>query len=159
MVVPDLKGNLPGRGAWVHVQRVCIETVQKQPKLLHRAFKGNVNSSDLLEHVETVLMKKILDSLSLAAASGSLAGGHEQILEAILQNKIRALVLANNIADRTRSRLLEKLNPSISVFELPITSAELGFRVGKGPRAALGILASAGARGLIYQLRRRHQLG
>ena len=58
-VVPDIKGNLPGRGAWIHVRRECLETVQKQPKLVHRALKTKVDCGDLLEHVETVLMKKI----------------------------------------------------------------------------------------------------
>ena len=158
-VVADLKGNLPGRGAWVHPSSICIEAVQGRPKVLAKALREEIHCDDLLNQIRALSTKKVMDTLSLTAASGGIVGGHDQLKEALGQSGIRAIILSRNIAERTRGDLLRELRPGVAVFELPLTSAELGFQVGKGPRAALGVSHSTGASRLIYQLQRRHDIG
>jgi predicted RNA-binding protein YlxR (DUF448 family) len=157
--VVDLKGSLPGRGAWVHPVHGCLLRLQDRPALLRRALKAEVRCDNLLDTARALTLAKILDGLSLVAASGRLVGGHDQLLDALKEGKLAALVFSENIADRTATRLNEVREPEVQTFLLPISSAALGFRVGKGPRAAVGLFASERSHWLIKQLQRRQHIG
>jgi len=158
-VVPDLGDKLPGRGAYVHPARACIEQLQSRPSRVQSALRTQAEVGDLLGLTRELLTKQAVSGISVLAASGGLLGGFEQICEAIEKRQVSALIFASNIADRTRTALNEKNNGHILVFELPLTSAELGFKVGKGSRAALAIPFGKKGVPFINQLRRRHQLG
>lgn len=158
-VVPDLAEKLPGRGAHVHPTRACIEQLQNNPGQIQNALRTDSQVGDLLELTRDLMTKRVVDGLSVLAASGGVIGGFEQICEAMVKRQVAALVFASNISDRTRTALMEKNNGHIFVFEIPLTSAELGFKVGKGSRAALAIPFGKRGRPFINQLRRRHKLG
>jgi predicted RNA-binding protein YlxR (DUF448 family) len=52
-VVVDLRHRLPGRGAWVHPQRTCIETATRR-KAWTRALKVSglaVDADEVFRHV------------------------------------------------------------------------------------------------------------
>jgi predicted RNA-binding protein YlxR (DUF448 family) len=53
--IPDPSGTLPGRGAWVHPTRDCIETAIKR-KAFGRALRTTVTDTQpLIEWAETTM--------------------------------------------------------------------------------------------------------
>ena len=158
-VVPDLNEKLPGPGAYLHPTLACIEWLRQNPSRVQHVLRTSAVVGDLLGLTRQLMTKQVIEGLSVLAASGGLIGGFEQICEAMAKRQVAALVLASNISDRTHTVLNEKNNGHILVFEIPLTAAELGFKVGKGSRAALAIPFGKKGRPLINQLRRRHKLG
>ncbi|MEX3611173.1 YlxR family protein [Rothia sp. LK2588] len=45
-VVCDERRELPGRGAWIHVDPKCVQAAHKKGAF-HRAFRGRVNAAEL----------------------------------------------------------------------------------------------------------------
>ncbi|MCB9696089.1 MAG: DUF448 domain-containing protein [Alphaproteobacteria bacterium] len=158
-VVVDLRATLPGRGAWVHPTRVCVEKIEAQPSLLSRAFKGQVRAPGLAAAVRDAVERALLDGLSLAAAGGGLVGGHDAIVQALAGGEIELLVLASDAADRTIRDLLRAAPEGMPAVPVTLDREALGSRVGSAPRAALGVRPTGSTVHLRRQLRRWVGLG
>src|SRR5690606_31116084 len=82
-VVVDPRGRLPGRGAWLHPRRSCLDLLRKRRGVIERALGVSASVDDieaqLREHVERAL----LDGLSMAAAAGALVGGRDLLEQAL----------------------------------------------------------------------------
>ena len=113
----------------------------------------------MCERLSGVLLGHILDGLSIAAASGRLVGGYDQIIDALRSDELSALVYSSNLSRRTFAQLEAARDPSVETFVLPLSSDEMGHRVGKGSRAAVGIFRAEADGWLMKQLRRRHHIG
>ena len=86
LVLPDVHAKAPGRGAWLGVDRVALETALANGKLkgaLARAFKGAPLSipEDLPERIETALTRALTDRLGLEMRAGHLQLGSDRIAE------------------------------------------------------------------------------
>lgn len=158
-LVVDLKGKLPGRGAWVHPQRSCVDQVAKKPGGLARTLRGKVDASDLLERMRAIVLQSALDGLSQAAAAGALVGGHDALARELEAGRILMLVQAEDASERTVASLQAAAGDNVPMVILPLGRNDLGARIGRGPRAALGVAPSRAARHLRLQLRRLRQLG
>ena len=75
MVVPDILARLPGRGFYVSADRAAIDKAAKKG-LFARAAKQPVKvPDDLADLVETLLLRRVIDLISLARkASGAVMG-------------------------------------------------------------------------------------
>lgn len=53
--VPDLRGTLPGRGAYVHPDIACLEQAVRR-RAFNRAFRGPgpFDTAELRKHVEQI---------------------------------------------------------------------------------------------------------
>jgi uncharacterized protein len=53
--VPDLRGTLPGRGAYVHPRIACLDQAVRR-RAFNRAFRGSgpFDTAELRKHVEQV---------------------------------------------------------------------------------------------------------
>jgi len=52
--VPDVRGRMPGRGAWLHPELVCLDLAERRrafPRALRRS--GPLDTSPVREHLET----------------------------------------------------------------------------------------------------------
>lgn len=83
-VAPDIHGKAPGRGAWIGVPAIELETARTKGKLaglLKRAFKMSdiAVPDDLVGRIEAGLEKATLDRLGLEARAGNLLSGAEKI--------------------------------------------------------------------------------
>ena len=156
-VVVDFRGKLPGRGAWVHPG--CLARLEEKPGPLSRAFKRAVPSSDWVAQYRTALRSALRDGLSMAAASGALAGGHVVLKAAIEAGEITEVAFASDCAERTERSIREAAGEGATTTRLPFTASEIGRIVGRGPRAAIGVRRSRAAIHLIRQLRRLRSLG
>jgi uncharacterized protein len=158
VAVVDLKGSLPGRGAWVHPTTACVTAVEADPRLLHRAFDAPTATEGLLASSREVVHRALLDGLSLAAAGGAVIGGHDAIENAARLGQLVALILASDAAERTVKDVIAA-GPELPVTRLTLDRDSLGRRVGQAPRAALGVTRDRAAAHLVRQLHRLRGLG
>jgi uncharacterized protein len=109
-VAPDVRARAPGRGAWIGVDRVALETAQAKGKLkgaLARAFKtGPVSApDDLAALTEAALARTALDRLGLEARSGALLTGSDRIGEAARKGQVHLLLHASDASSDGNRKL------------------------------------------------------
>ena len=157
-VVIDLRGRLPGRGAWIHPAAPCVERVVKRPDTLRRALKGPVAVDALHERLVDAVVRAATDGLSLAAAAGALVSGHDALERALTAGQVAVIAVASDASERTLQDLQQAAREDTSFVTVPLDRAALGHRIGCGPRAAVGVGPSKAAAHLRQQLRRLRQL-
>jgi len=108
-IVPDIKGNLPGRGAWICGRRLLVEDAVKR-KAFARALKAEVNASpDLPEQVDKLLAKAALANLSLARRSGAVITGAHKV-DIAVRNKgdeVACVIHAAEAAEDSKRKLAQ----------------------------------------------------
>lgn len=158
-VIVDAKGTLPGRGAWVHPSSEALARLDRVKGRLERQLGAKVDPVAVAASVREATRKGVLDGLSLAAASGALLGGRDQIITALAAGRVHTLAFASDAAQRTRDALLREASDRVLCVELPFTAARLGQQAGRGPLAAVAVIDARPTRLLLRQLRRLAQLG
>ncbi|MEO1328091.1 MAG: RNA-binding protein [Pseudomonadota bacterium] len=82
VVAPDLAEKLPGRGVWLSADRAALATAAKK-NLFARGFKRAVPPfPDLVERVEALLVRRVVEALALARKAGVAVAGFEKCREA-----------------------------------------------------------------------------
>ncbi len=95
-IVPDLAGNLPGRGLWVKAEREAIETAARK-NLFSRAAKISVTvDKSLANLVEALLRKRCLDFMGLACRAGAAVIGQPQVEAALKPGQLGLLLVAQD---------------------------------------------------------------
>ena len=104
-VIADLKGNLPGRGAWVLAKKETVgEAVEKNA--FARAFKRKVVSDPMLpETVEELLADRALAALGFARKAGECITGADKVAAALLKGKVLAVLHASDAAEDGKRKL------------------------------------------------------
>jgi predicted RNA-binding protein YlxR (DUF448 family) len=129
-VVPDLKGDLPGRGLWVTASRPAVETAVAR-RLFAKAARANVAAAaDLADLTERLLARRAGELLGLANRAGLVAAGFEKTRARLVRGEAAALVGARDGAADGR-RKLRALAGAIPVIEA-LSSAELDLALGRG---------------------------
>ena len=157
-VVVDLKARLPGRGAWVHPCRECLQLTAKRG-LLSRAFRGPVRADDLEVRVHDAVLAAMRDGLSLAAAGGGLVGGHDALVHAMREGRVQQVAVASDVAQRTRAALEAAAGGDVTLIDVPLDREALGAQIGASTRAAVGVLPVPATAHLRRQLQRLSRLG
>jgi hypothetical protein len=153
----DYRAKLPGRGAWVLPEKGVLERLEKQPKLLQRAFRRPVETEGILQKVQDSNRLAVQNALSLAARSGVLIGGGKRVREALAGPRCLGVIFAEDASPRLKRDLLSRVTDLLG-YELTADRVALGAQIGKGPRAALAIIDSQPGRHLIRELQRHHAL-
>ncbi len=145
-VVPDISGDLPGRGVWISAERALVDTAIKRrafargltPERKSGEKAGKTDDGDrkplsvpqnLSEEVERLLARRCLELLGLARKSGELEAGAEKVAAAAKAKKIAVLLEARDGAMDGRMKL-RRLCPGVPVIEL-FSSRELGLALGR----------------------------
>jgi predicted RNA-binding protein YlxR (DUF448 family) len=133
VVVPDLRGKLPGRGVWVTCAASKVAEAARR-RLFARGFRADCQvAPDLAEQTLALLRQDALACLSLANKAGLVSAGFERVAGEIRKGRIAVLVEAADGAADGRRKLCGKLEEGgtspemIDVFE----SAELGLALGQ----------------------------
>lgn len=134
VAVPDLAGRLPGRGAWLTADRALVDRAVKK-RLFSRAFKAPTTvPEDLADQLETLLNRRLLDTLSLARKAGQAVAGSEKVRARILNGETGVLLQAVDGSPDGKSKIaaLAKAasDDEITVIEC-LTSTELGLAFGR----------------------------
>ena len=104
-VFADVMGKLPGRGVYVTSTREALETAVKK-KLFARGFKAQVAVPDgLVEEVESQVLKRVVNLISLARKSGDAVAGYEKVKDWLIKEEARVLIHAKDGSGRGKSKL------------------------------------------------------
>ena len=137
-IVPDILEKLPGRGIWVAAERSALETAVKKG-LFARGAKQQVSVSDtLVDDVEALLAKRLIDGISMARKAGKAVAGFEKVKDWLGREEARILFQAIDGSERGKSKLFPPGGKG-SFFEV-LTASELGLSFGRERviHAALG---------------------
>ena len=132
-LVPDVAGELPGRGLWITPARDLIERARKK-NLFARAAKAPVKvSGDLEAKAEALMLRRSLECLGLARRAGQLVSGFEKVKASIKADKAAIIVQASDGAPEGKRKLrdLAAARAGIPSLENLFSKAELGAIVGR----------------------------
>lgn len=136
-IVPDLAGKLPGRGLYVAASRAAIEKAAKKG-LFSRAMKQPVKVPDgLADLIEQMLVKRVVDLISLARKSGEAVTGYEKVKAWLQTEQATVLIQAEDGSGRGKSKLSTPYGGNYIGW---LTAGELGAAFGRQTviHAALG---------------------
>ncbi len=152
-VVADIHEKLPGRGAWVHLDRAAVETALARGTLaraLAASWRQPVSRDalgpDLLALIETGLRERVLARLGLMRRSGRLVLGADATQAAIRAGKVTLLVLARDAGENARAKTLSHARacalPVLDLFD----RTELALALGRDNVVQAALVTSLPAR-------------
>ena len=108
MLVADLAGKLPGRGMYVSANKLLVgEAIAK--KAFPRAAQQQVRLPDgFLEKLETQMLGRVLEALSMARKAGQVIAGFDKVEENLKRGKVLALLHAADAGDDGVRKLRNK---------------------------------------------------
>ena len=129
VVTPDLSEKLPGRGIWVSASSDALfEAIKKN--LFSRAAKKQATIPDnLFELVEHLLVKKVIETISLARRGGQVVSGFEVVKGALISGKAQLLIQASDGSERQLGKL--RSPEGKNVYFNCLTQKELGLAFGR----------------------------
>ncbi len=157
-VLPDVRAKAPGRGAWIGVARVELETALAKGKLkgaLSRAFKGApfALTPELPAQVAAALERNALDRLGLEARAGTLVTGSERIDAAARSGQLHALYHAADAGADGAGKLAqawrvgsEREGSALKGLTLPLSRAILSAALGRENVVHVGVADRAAAK-------------
>ena len=138
-LVPDLRGKLPGRGAYTCLRKSCLAAAVMK-KGFARAFRGEVRSGapdELIALVAARMVDRIGGYLALASKAGKVASGGESVIEALTRRSPGIVCVASDISPDI-GRKVTGLAARVGVDHFSLFDKErLGAFIGKGPRSAV----------------------
>ena len=138
-VVPDVAGKLPGRGMYVSANREAIEKAVRK-NLFTRAAKAQVTVPEgLADLVEALVLRRVIDSLSMARKAGQAVMGLEKVKDWLVNGKARVLIQASDGSAREKSRLRAPVGGYVGC----LSAGEIGLAFGRD-RAIHAALATGG---------------
>lgn len=128
-VFPDIAGKLPGRGVYVSAEREALETAVKK-KIFSRGLKAQAEASEnLLDEVETLLVRRVTDLISMGRKAGIAVTGFEKVKDWLTKGEAVILLQASDGSERGKSKL-HKPGGRGSFFDV-LTAEELGLSFGR----------------------------
>jgi hypothetical protein len=143
VIAADVACRLPGRGVWVTLSRKLVEEAARR-NAFARSLKRPVKVPEgLAGLVETLLVRRAAEALSLANKAGLVIAGFAKVDAAVGAGEVAVLVHASDAADDGRKRLDRKLRavataagetgPAAAAPEIAadLTTAELSLALGR----------------------------
>lgn len=152
-IVPDLKGDLPGRGFWVKAEREILETALKKQVFL-KVTRGRAKAApDLVQQVEKLLERQFLDQLGLAKKSGHVVAGFEKVEAALKAGRVKFLIEASDGTADGRGKLARLAGPGVEIWS-PLPSEALAPTLGREHAVHVAVKPGGMADRLALTLRR-----
>jgi uncharacterized protein len=163
-VVPDLKGKLPGRGAWVTATRRAVDEAVRR-RLFGRAFKAEVATpSDLGAAIDEALLRDLRQALALANKAGAVVSGFAKVEALLRAEPVAALIHASEAAADGRRKLAAALRGRLQnqagdpISGLPVidvlSGSDLDLALGRPNVIHAALVAGAGSDGFLTRWRR-----
>ncbi|RCL00214.1 MAG: putative nucleic-acid-binding protein [Candidatus Tokpelaia sp. JSC189] len=110
LVMPDLTGRLPGRGAWLVPSRKVLEEAIRR-KAFARSLKQDVRIADDMPYIlDCLLTKAALQSLSLARRGRGVIIGTLKIITAIHTGDIKMVLHGTEAAKDGRRKIAQAIH-------------------------------------------------
>lgn len=127
-VVPDLEGELPGRGMWVTSRQSAVAEAVRR-KAFSRAARAPVKAPpELPDMVAGLLRRRALARLGLAQRGGALVAGADKVRDWVEKGRAGLLLQAADGAADGRRRLahLAQALPLVALYDGQELSLALG---------------------------------
>jgi uncharacterized protein len=154
----DFAAKLPGRGAWVTLNRAGLETAFAKGKLkgaLARAFKVEQNQLTLdpalPAQIAAGLQQRALNRLGLEKRSGHIVSGSDQVEDALRKGKAHLVLHAGDAAPDGMRKLRKE---GVGAVQLPCTREEIGLALGREAVVHTAVIDSAAAGRCLIDIRR-----
>lgn len=141
VLVPDLAGKLPGRGAYTCIDETCLRAALGKRQFA-RSFRGEVKvgvAEDIVSQICHLSMERIASALSLANKAGKAVSGTDTVMELLKKGSPGLVVIATDISVDSAAKILflaEKWKvPTISILD----KERLGSILGKELRSVVAI--------------------
>lgn len=127
-IVPDLAGNLPGRGIWLTTSRGTLDTAAAKGLFAKAARAPVVAEADLADRVEGLLTRRCLETIGLAQRAGQVVAGFEKVRACLQRDEAAVLLAANDGGADGRAQLRGRAGsvPVVALFTGAQLSAALG---------------------------------
>jgi uncharacterized protein len=127
-LVPDVAGKLPGRGLYVSADRAALDTAIRK-KLFTRAARQPVTVPDgLVDLVEALVLRRVLDQLSLANKAGQAVAGFEKARDFLASGRATVMIQAADGSPRGKTKLRR---PDNAAYVGCLTGQEIGLAFGR----------------------------
>jgi len=124
-VVPDLARKLPGRGAWVTATRDAVAAAVKS-RAFAKSFKRAVVADEgLPDLVERLLVRRLMDAISLANKAGDLSTGFGKVEGLLNSGEAIALLHGFDAAVDGRQKLARKYTAISDSLEQPVVIVDV----------------------------------
>jgi len=156
-VVPDLKGRLPGRGAWVKANADKVREAGLKGHFA-RALKTDVKPPpDLDRTVGALLETSALNALGMAGGQGKVETGFSKVDAGLRSRGFGLVLFASDGADGSRSKLLAGRraggDPAPPLY-LGFTSDQMSLALGRANVIHAGLVIGGTAAAVTKALRR-----
>jgi predicted RNA-binding protein YlxR (DUF448 family) len=141
VVVPDLKGSLPGRGAWTLPERSAVAAAARRG--FARSFKAEVSvpggPDGFAEEVRGLLLSRALSALGLARRAGQLHAGFDAVRER--GSELSAYVTSEDASPDGVRKVAGKVAAAAGVPHIlvPVTGVVLSASIGEPGAVHLGL--------------------
>ena len=139
-VVPDIEGNLPGRGIWLSASRDVVNTAVAKRHFAKAARAKVTVDNTMADRVEALLTRRCLELLGLARRAGKALAGYDKVRGELLARRGALLLEASDGAAGGRGKV-RALAPSLPLVEV-FGSTELGPALGR--EAAVHVVVGRG---------------
>ncbi len=133
IIVPDIRGKLPGRGVWVKADRATLESGLKSGAFA-RGFKAQITAPDgLVEQVEHLLVSRCQGIIGMAKKAGDVVIGYDQVRDALRKTAPGLLLEASDGAEDGRGKVYFLAKALYSEVKIAgaLNSVELGMAFGR----------------------------
>lgn len=160
-VVADVRGRLPGRGAYLCNCIKCFELAVKT-KQFERTFKSScrmIEASQLIDQVITQRLDRLRNLLGMARKSANVVAGSSAVSEAL--NKPcppKAIVMAQDISPKIGEKIVRKASDRNVIITRLFTKSELGQILGRAERSVVGLLDDKLTAAFLYDLYRYQEI-
>jgi predicted RNA-binding protein YlxR (DUF448 family)/ribosomal protein L30E len=156
-VLVDLKGRLPGRGAYLCNNRSCIEDALRR-KQFDRAFRRDcrpITADQLSNVIAREILIRLASLLGMARKSAKFYAGSNAVLDALGRRKPLAVVIlardiSPQIGEKVRNRAALQKIVTTELFD----KLELGRILGRAERSVVGLPDGKLADAFLDDLRR-----
>ena len=137
-ITPDIECRLPGRGVWVGGHRSLVEKA-----VATNAFAKSLKTAirpplDLPDKVDALLVRRLMNTLSLANKAGLAITGFEKVNAALEKAPVAVIVHASDAAADGRLKIDRKFNAicnsggtAAAIIDI-LDNAQLGLALGRG---------------------------
>jgi len=152
IVVPDLKGNLPGRGVWVTATADMVKQAIAA-KAFARGFKTKVTvDANLSAVIHEALLTRALQALGLARKAGAVITGFAKVDSALRSSELSLLVTASDAAQDGQEKLKRVAravaDPALKCIEVA-NSEQLSMALGLEHVIHAGVIKGQSARAVL----------
>jgi predicted RNA-binding protein YlxR (DUF448 family) len=141
-ILADLKGRLPGRGAYLCNNRSCIEAavIRKQFDRAFRRVCQPVTGGQLVESIAEQLLAHLASLLGMARKSAKFVAGSNAVLDALNRKKLLAVViLAKDISPQIGEKIRRKAEYQKIATTRLFDKVKLGRILGRAERSVVGL--------------------